>query len=107
MITRIRYILREMWASVSRAAWATWDNWSMAERRVAATSSVRTAGGVAGALTVHDADELMLITDKGKMVRTRVHEIPHLFVPRCRFWWRSEPRMKRPLIPDATVRTRR
>ena len=32
-------------------------------------------GGVAGALTVHEADELMLITDKGKMVRTRVAEI--------------------------------
>lgn len=32
-------------------------------------------GGVAGALTVRDADELMLITDKGKMVRTRVKEI--------------------------------
>ena len=32
-------------------------------------------GGVAGALTVRDADELMLITDKGKMVRTRVAEI--------------------------------
>lgn len=32
-------------------------------------------GGVAGALTVRDADELMLITNKGKMVRTRVSEI--------------------------------
>jgi DNA gyrase subunit A len=32
-------------------------------------------GGVAGALTVRDADELMLITNKGKMVRTRVAEI--------------------------------
>jgi DNA gyrase subunit A len=32
-------------------------------------------GGVAGALTVRSADELMLITDKGKMVRTRVAEI--------------------------------
>ncbi len=32
-------------------------------------------GGVAGALTVRDADELMLITNKGKMVRTRVKEI--------------------------------
>jgi DNA gyrase subunit A len=32
-------------------------------------------GGVAGALTVRDGDELMLITDKGKMVRTRVAEI--------------------------------
>jgi len=32
-------------------------------------------GGVAGALTVRDSDELMLITNKGKMVRTRVHEI--------------------------------
>jgi DNA gyrase subunit A len=29
-------------------------------------------GGVAGALTVRDADEIMLITNKGKMVRTRV-----------------------------------
>jgi len=29
-------------------------------------------GGVAGALTVRDADELMLITNKGKMVRTKV-----------------------------------
>jgi len=29
-------------------------------------------GGVAGALTVKDADELMLITNKGKMVRTKV-----------------------------------
>ncbi len=32
-------------------------------------------GGVAGALTVRDGDELMLITNKGKMVRTRVSEI--------------------------------
>jgi DNA gyrase subunit A len=32
-------------------------------------------GTVAGALTVRDADELMLITTKGKMVRTRVSEI--------------------------------
>jgi DNA gyrase subunit A len=32
-------------------------------------------GGVAGALTVRSADELMLITNKGKMVRTRVAEI--------------------------------
>jgi DNA gyrase subunit A len=32
-------------------------------------------GGVAGALTVQDADEIMLITNKGKMVRTRVSEI--------------------------------
>jgi DNA gyrase subunit A len=29
-------------------------------------------GGVAGALTVRDTDEIMLITNKGKMVRTRV-----------------------------------
>jgi len=29
-------------------------------------------GGVAGALTVRDADELMLITNKGKMVRTKI-----------------------------------
>ncbi len=32
-------------------------------------------GGVAGALAVRAADELMLITNKGKMVRTRVAEI--------------------------------
>src|SRR4029434_10149434 len=32
-------------------------------------------GPRAGALTVRDADELMLITNKGKMVRTRVSEI--------------------------------
>ena len=32
-------------------------------------------GGVAGALTVRDDDELMLITNKGKMVRTRIKEI--------------------------------
>jgi len=32
-------------------------------------------GAVVGALTVRDADELMLITNKGKMVRTRVAEI--------------------------------
>ena len=32
-------------------------------------------GGVAGALTVRDEDELMLITNKGKMVRTRVSEV--------------------------------
>jgi DNA gyrase subunit A len=32
-------------------------------------------GGVAGALTVRDDDELMLITNKGKMVRTRIAEI--------------------------------
>jgi len=32
-------------------------------------------GGVAGALTVRNADELMLITNRGKMVRTRVAEI--------------------------------
>ena len=32
-------------------------------------------GGVAGALTVRDEDELMLITNKGKMVRTRIKEI--------------------------------
>ncbi|HYR58767.1 MAG TPA: DNA gyrase C-terminal beta-propeller domain-containing protein, partial [Chthoniobacteraceae bacterium] len=29
-------------------------------------------GGVAGALTVRDADEIMLITNKGKLVRTKV-----------------------------------
>ncbi|HEY0368794.1 MAG TPA: DNA gyrase subunit A [Chthoniobacterales bacterium] len=32
-------------------------------------------GNVVGALTVTDADELMLITNKGQMVRTRVKEI--------------------------------
>ena len=32
-------------------------------------------GGVAGALTVRDDAELMLITNKGKMVRTRIKEI--------------------------------
>ncbi|GAB4170322.1 MAG: DNA gyrase subunit A [Terrimicrobiaceae bacterium] len=32
-------------------------------------------GGVAGALTVRDGDEMMLITNKGKMVRTRVSEV--------------------------------
>ncbi|MEQ1861249.1 MAG: DNA gyrase subunit A [Chthoniobacteraceae bacterium] len=32
-------------------------------------------GHVVGALTVRDSDELMLITNKGKMVRTRVAEI--------------------------------
>ncbi|MBE2203181.1 MAG: DNA gyrase subunit A [Chthoniobacterales bacterium] len=32
-------------------------------------------GGVAGALTVRDDAELMLITNKGKMVRTRIREI--------------------------------
>ncbi|MEO6738687.1 MAG: DNA gyrase subunit A, partial [Chthoniobacteraceae bacterium] len=32
-------------------------------------------GSVVGALTVRDADELMLITNKGQMVRTRVKEI--------------------------------
>jgi DNA gyrase subunit A len=32
-------------------------------------------GGVVGALTVRDTDEIMLITNKGKMVRTRVAEI--------------------------------
>ena len=32
-------------------------------------------GGVVGALTVRDADEIMLITNKGKMVRTRVADI--------------------------------
>jgi DNA gyrase subunit A len=32
-------------------------------------------GGVVGALTVRDADELMLITVKGQMVRTFVKDI--------------------------------
>jgi DNA gyrase subunit A len=32
-------------------------------------------GGVVGALTVRDSDEMMLITNKGKMVRTRVSEV--------------------------------
>jgi DNA gyrase subunit A len=32
-------------------------------------------GGVAGALTVHENDEIMLITNKGKMVRTKVSGI--------------------------------
>jgi len=32
-------------------------------------------GGVAGALTVRDKDEIMLITNKGKMVRTKVDGI--------------------------------
>jgi DNA gyrase subunit A len=32
-------------------------------------------GNVVGALTVNDSDELMLITTKGQMVRTRVREI--------------------------------
>ncbi|MCP5518185.1 MAG: DNA gyrase subunit A [Verrucomicrobiales bacterium] len=38
------------------------------------TTTGRT-GGVVGALTVRDADEIMLITVGGQMVRTRVHEI--------------------------------
>lgn len=32
-------------------------------------------GGVAGALTVRETDELMLITNKGQMIRTRVSEV--------------------------------
>ena len=32
-------------------------------------------GDVVGALTVHEHDEIMLITNKGQMVRTRVKEI--------------------------------
>ena len=32
-------------------------------------------GDVVGALTVREADEIMLITNKGQMVRTRVKEI--------------------------------
>ncbi|MGV3533745.1 MAG: DNA gyrase C-terminal beta-propeller domain-containing protein, partial [Chthoniobacteraceae bacterium] len=32
-------------------------------------------GGVVGALTVQDTDELMLITNKGQMIRTRVAEV--------------------------------
>ena len=32
-------------------------------------------GGVVGALTVRETDELMLITNKGQMIRTRVREI--------------------------------
>ena len=32
-------------------------------------------GNVVGALTVREADEMMLITNKGQMVRTRVKEI--------------------------------
>ncbi len=32
-------------------------------------------GGVVGALTVTDADELVLTTNKGKTVRTRISEI--------------------------------
>ena len=32
-------------------------------------------GAVVGALTVRDADEIMLITVKGQMVRTRVSDI--------------------------------
>ena len=32
-------------------------------------------GGVVGALTVTEKDELMLITTKGQMVRTRISEI--------------------------------
>ncbi len=32
-------------------------------------------GALIGALSVRDADELMLITNKGQMVRTRVHEV--------------------------------
>ena len=32
-------------------------------------------GNVVGALTVTDKDELMLITTKGQMVRTRIKEI--------------------------------
>lgn len=32
-------------------------------------------GGVAGALTVQQTDEIMLITNKGQMIRTRVREI--------------------------------
>ena len=32
-------------------------------------------GGVAGALTVHDTDEIMLITAGGQMVRTSVKDI--------------------------------
>ena len=37
--------------------------------------TTKKTGGVAGALTVRDEDELMLITNKGKMVRTRIKEI--------------------------------
>jgi DNA gyrase subunit A len=32
-------------------------------------------GGVIGALTVSETDELMLITNKGQMIRTRVVEV--------------------------------
>jgi DNA gyrase subunit A len=32
-------------------------------------------GAVVGALTVRESDEIMLITNKGQMVRTRVNEI--------------------------------
>ncbi len=32
-------------------------------------------GTVVGGLTVRDSDELMLITNKGQMIRTRVHEV--------------------------------
>jgi len=32
-------------------------------------------GGVVGALSVRDSDEMMLITFKGQMVRTRVHDV--------------------------------
>ena len=42
------------------------------------TGTTDRTGGVAGALTVREADELMLITNKGKMVRTRVAEIREL-----------------------------
>jgi len=32
-------------------------------------------GGIVGALTVHDGDEIMMITNNGQMVRTKVNEI--------------------------------
>jgi DNA gyrase subunit A len=56
----------------------TFDDYRIQSRGGKGVITMKTTdrtGGVAGALTVREADELMLITNKGKMVRTRVKEI--------------------------------
>jgi len=58
-----------------RTAFDEYRTQSRGGKGIITMKTTEKTGGVAGALTVRDSDEMMLITNKGKMVRTRVAEI--------------------------------
>ena len=79
---------RWRWSSRTRPCWWSARTGWASGRRSTITANSRAAGkgiitmktgdktgGVVGALTVTDADELVLTTNKGKTVRTRIREI--------------------------------